>query len=76
MIVIFSAAMCDVLTEQQKRKILTDSGEFARWEQARANTPEDEGVLYPPLPMSDETLRSLAVSVQKSAKRFEEGRPR
>jgi hypothetical protein len=71
MIVIFGAAMCDVLTEQQKRKILTDSGEFARWEKASTTTPEDEDVIYPPLPMSAETLMSLAISAQKSAKRLE-----
>jgi hypothetical protein len=72
-IVVFQAAMAGVLTENHIRKILTDSGEFARWEECRASTPDDEAVLYPPLPMSGKTLMSLAVSAQKSAKRFEEG---
>jgi plasmid stability protein len=71
-IILFRAAMAGALTENDIRKILTDSCEFARWEECRASTPDDEDVLYPPLPMSAKTLMSLAVSAQKSAKRFEE----
>ncbi len=61
-IVVFRAAMVDALNEDQKRRVLKDSGEFARWEEARAETPEEEEVIYPPLPMSTDTLRRLANS--------------
>ena len=61
-ILLFRAAMWDVLTEAQKRRILTESGEFARWEECRAQTPEDENVLYPPPALSARELATLAVS--------------
>jgi hypothetical protein len=47
-IVLFKAAMVDVLTEDHKRRILIESGEMQRWEDCQAETPEDERVLYPP----------------------------
>jgi hypothetical protein len=68
-IVLFRAAMVGVLTETQKRRLLADSGELIRWERAREQTPEDEEVLYPPLPVSGEFLMKLAVSAQRSEKR-------
>jgi hypothetical protein len=68
-IVLFGAGMADVLTEDQKRRILTDSGEFARWEECRAETPEDEEVLYPPLPLSAEDLMRLAISADRAERR-------
>ena len=40
-IVVFNAAMVDALSEEQKRRVLKESGEFARWERARAETPEE-----------------------------------
>ena len=39
-IVVFNAAMVDVLSEDQKRCVLKESGEFARWGQARTERPE------------------------------------
>ena len=73
-IVIFHAAMVDALTEDQKRRVLKESGEFARWEQVRANTPEDDEVLYPPFPMSTEGLRRVAHSAEQSDRRIEQHR--
>jgi len=73
-IVLFRAAMVDVLTEAQKRRLLTDSGELARWERVCEETPEDEEVLYPGLPASGEFLMKLAVSAQRSEKRAEDAR--
>jgi hypothetical protein len=75
-ILLFRAAMLDVLTEHQKRRILTDSGEFARWEECRVNTPKDEEVLYPPLALSAADLMTLAISAQRSEKRLENERRR
>ena len=71
-ILLFRAAMVDVLTETQKRRLLTDSGEFARWELVRQQTPEDEEVLYPPPPASGEFLIKLGISAQRSRKRSED----
>jgi hypothetical protein len=73
-IVVFHAAMVDALNEEQKRRVLKESGEFARWEQARAETPEDEEVLYPLFPMSTDRLRRLAHSAEQSDKRIEQQR--
>ncbi|MEO8352555.1 MAG: hypothetical protein ABI680_12535 [Chthoniobacteraceae bacterium] len=73
-IVVFHAAMVDALTDDQKRHVLKDSGEFARWEEASAATPEDEDVLYPPLSMSTETLRRLANSATQQDQRIEDER--
>jgi hypothetical protein len=73
-IVLFRAAMVDVLTEAQKRRLLTDSGELARWKRVCEETPEDEEVLYPGLPASGEFLMKLAVSAQRSEKRAEDAR--
>jgi hypothetical protein len=75
-IVLFRAAMFDVLTDAQKRRILTDSGEFARWEACRDATPEEETALYPPPPLPAEDLMRLATSAQRSKQRFEEERRR
>ena len=65
-IVVFNAAMVDALNEDQKRRVLKESGEFARWEQVGAETPEDEEVLYPPFPMSTDGLRRVAHSAEQS----------
>ena len=73
-IVVFNAAMVDALTEDQKRRMLKESGEFARWEQARIETPEDEEVLYPPFPMSTDGLRRVAHSAEQSDRRIERQR--
>ena len=42
------------------RRVLEDSGEFARYDEAAAGTPEGEEVIYPPLSVSTEKLRELA----------------
>ena len=73
-IVVFNAAMVDALSEEQKRRVLKESGEFTRWEQARAETPEDEEVLYPPFPMSTDGLRQVAHSAEQSDRRIEKQR--
>ena len=73
-IVIFHAAMVDALSEKQKRRMMEESGELARWEQARAETPEDDVVIYPPFPMSTEELRRLAHSAEQFDKRLEQER--
>ena len=73
-IIVFKAAMVDVLSEEQKRRVLKESGEFLRWEQASAETPEDEEVLYPPFPMSTDGLRRLAHSAEQNDRRIEKQR--
>lgn len=70
-LVIFRAEMVGALTEDHKRAVLQNSGEFARWEEARAGTPEDEDVLYPPLAFAPEDLSRLARSAEKLAKRVD-----
>ena len=65
------AAMVDALSEDQKRRVLKESGELARWEQASTEIPEDEDVLYPPFPMSTEGLRRLAKSAERQDRRLE-----
>ena len=73
-IVVFNAAMVDALSEDQKRRVLKESGEFLRWEKARAETPEDDEVLYPPFPMSTDDLRRAAYSAEQSDQRIEQQR--
>jgi hypothetical protein len=73
-IIVFYAAMVDALSEDQKRLVLKESGEFARWEQASAETPDDEEVLYPPFPMSTEELRRVAHSAEQNDRRIEKER--
>jgi len=70
-IVVFNAAMVDALSEDQKRRVLKESGEFARWERAGAETPEDEEVPYPPFPMTTDGLRRLAHSAEQQDRRME-----
>ena len=69
-VVVFRAEMVGALTEDHKRAVLQKSGEFARWEEARAETPEDEDVLYPPLALATEDLSRLARSAEQLAKRL------
>ena len=73
-IVVFNAAMVGALGEDHKRRVLKKSGEFVRWEQARAETPEGEDVLYPPFPMSTDGLRRLAHSAEQQDSRLERER--
>jgi hypothetical protein len=47
------------------RRVLKESGEFARYEAAERETPEDEEVLYPPIQVSAEGLRRLADSAAR-----------
>ena len=70
-IVVFNAAMVDALSEDQKRRVLKESGEFVRWERACAGTLEDEEVLYPPFPMTTDGLRRLAHSAEQQDRRME-----
>lgn len=68
-LVLFRAQMVGALTEDHKRAVLKKSGEFARWEEARAETPEGEDVLYPPPPLATEDLSRLARSAEQLARR-------
>ena len=52
------------------RRVLEDSGEFARYDEAAADTPEDEEVIYPPLPVSAESLRKLAAMAENKEARI------
>ncbi len=74
MIVVFNAAMVDALSEDQKRRGLKESGEFARWERASAEISDDEEVLYPPFPMSTDGLRRVAYSAEQNDRRIEQQR--
>ena len=49
------------------RRVLTESGEFARYDEAARDTPEDEEVIYPPLQVSAESLRKLADAAESKA---------
>ena len=53
------------------RRVLTESGEFARYDEAARDTPEGEEVIYPPLPVSAERLRKLADAATSKEARFE-----
>ncbi len=53
------------------RRVLEDSGEFARYDEAAADTPEGEEVIYPPLSVSAERLRELADSAAAGQLRVE-----
>ena len=53
------------------RRVLTESGEFARYEEAQRDTPEGEEVIYPPLPVSVERLRDLAEAATSKQTRYE-----
>ena len=58
-------------TDDYLRRVLADSGEFARYDAAAAATPEGEDVIYPALPCSPESLRGLADAAESRASRFE-----
>ena len=75
-ILLFRAAMVGVLTESQKRRILTESGEFARLEECRERTADGQDVFYPPLSLPAEALMKLAVSAQNAQKRLRDERRR
>lgn len=53
------------------RRVLKESGEFARYDEAAKDTPEDEEVLYPPIQVSADSLRRLAASSTKLEARYE-----
>lgn len=75
-LVVFRAQMVGALSEDQKRLVLARSGEFARWEEARAETPDDDEVLYPPPPLDADDLRRLANSATRAALRADAERAR
>ena len=70
-VIVFNAAMVGALTEDHLREVLNESGEFARWEKASAETPDDEEVLYPPFSLSTDELRRLAYSAEQNDRRIE-----
>ena len=51
--------------------MLKESGEFARYDEAAKDTPEDEEVLYPPIQVSADSLRRLAAPSTKLEARYE-----
>lgn len=53
------------------RRVLTESGEFARYDKVKRDTPEGEEVIYPPLPMSADRLRDLAEAATSKQARYE-----
>ena len=53
------------------RRVLTESGEFARYDEAAEDTPEGEEVIYPPMPVSPERLRKLADAAEGIKARYE-----
>ena len=52
------------------QRVLEDSGEFARYDKAAADTPKDEEVIYPPLSISAESLRKLADAAENKEARI------
>ena len=58
-------------TDDYLRRVLEDSGEFTRYDDAAAATPEGEDVIYPALPCSPESLRDLADAAESREVRFE-----
>ncbi len=69
-VTILRAQMVGALTEDHKRQVLKQSGEFSRWEEARAATPEEEDVLYPPFTLQTDDLSRLARSAEQLSKRI------
>ena len=53
------------------RRVLTESGEFACYDEAQRDTPEGEEVIYPPMPVSPERLRKLADAAESIKARYE-----
>ena len=74
MATLIHAKLCGVDMDDLLREVLKRSGEFARYEEAERRTPEDEGVIYPPLPLSAESLHRLARSATTQEARIEEER--
>jgi len=60
-IIVFQAAIVGVLSEDQLRNLLIESGEMARWESAQRHTPEHLDVFYPPY-LSARSLKDLAAA--------------
>ena len=52
------------------RRVLTESGEFARYDEAARDTPEGEEIIYPPLAVSADRLRKLADAAESKEARF------
>lgn len=58
-------------TDDYLRRVLTESGEFVRYDEAAHDTPEGEEVIYPPLPVSAHRLRDLADAAESREARSE-----
>ena len=58
-------------TDDYLRRVLTESGEFAHYDEAAHDTPEREEVIYPALSCYAETLRDLADAAESREARFE-----
>ena len=68
---LIEAKLAGVLDDAMLKRVLKESGEFARYEDARRETPEDEEVLYPPMQISTERLRGLADAAARHDARHE-----
>jgi hypothetical protein len=62
-VIVFHTALVGVLSEEHLRKLLTESGEMARWDSAQRQTPEHLDVFYPPY-LSARSLKDLAAAAQ------------
>ena len=72
---VISAKILGVIDDDDVlRRVLEESGEFARYGEAAKKTPEDEEVLYPPIQMSADSLRCLAEASTKLEARIEAAR--
>jgi hypothetical protein len=71
---LIDAKLAGALDDAKLKRVLEKSGEFARYEEAARGTPEDEEVIYPPLPVSAERLRELADAAANVDRRYEASR--
>ena len=51
-ILVFAGYFRGLVEEDRLRRLLNESGEMARWDEAQAATPEPFAVDYPPLPVN------------------------
>lgn len=68
---LIDAKLAGALDDAMLKQVLQDSGEFARYEEAARDTPEDEEVMYPPLAVSAARLRELADIAESANRRYE-----
>jgi hypothetical protein len=74
--IVFRAAMCGALTDDQKRRVLTDSGEMARFDLVEKHTPDGEVVYYPAWPLPPEDLAAVGRAAVAQEARYKAERAR